>query len=170
MVEDPAAACRRALWIWIHSYASAIAKLLRLAFQAQSRSVRRFERQKATLGSAAVVEDPAAACRRDQWIWIHSYASAIAKLLRLAFQTQSRSVRRFERQSGSHDSGRVASRRISAGCVHEEQPLIKKADFGTRQLSPPYLRRLRRLRRYSNSPCGSGPSVSKLWRGSRTCD
>ena len=47
-----------------------------------------------------MVEDPAAACPQAQWIWIHSDAAAIAKLLRLVFQTQSRSVRRFDCRFG----------------------------------------------------------------------
>ena len=52
-----------------------------------------------------MVEDPAAACPQAQWIWIHSYASAMAKLLRLAFQAQSRSVWRFDHQFGSRQAG-----------------------------------------------------------------
>jgi len=57
---------------------------------------------KAPVGSAAVVEDPAAARAQAQWLGIHCDAAAVAKLLRLAFQEQSRSVRRFDRRFGSH--------------------------------------------------------------------
>jgi len=42
-----------------------------------------------------VVEDPAAARLEAHWLWIHSDTSSVAMLLRVAFQAQSRSVRRF---------------------------------------------------------------------------
>src|SRR3989442_8647843 len=44
VVEDPAAVCQQAQWLGIHSDVSVVAKPLRLAFEAQSRSVQRFER------------------------------------------------------------------------------------------------------------------------------
>ncbi len=49
-----------------------------------------------------MVEDLAAACPQAQWLAIHSAASSVAKLLRLAFQAQSDSVRQFDRRFGSH--------------------------------------------------------------------
>ena len=49
-----------------------------------------------------MVEDPAAACRQARSLGIQSDPSSAAKLLRLAFQAQPRSVRRFERRLGSH--------------------------------------------------------------------
>jgi len=54
-----------------------------------------------------VVEDPAAALSTGQAAWIHSNASSLAKVLRLAFQAQSRSVRRFGRRFGSHPTAAI---------------------------------------------------------------
>src|SRR5205809_1812510 len=57
---------------------------------------------KAPVRSAAVVEDAAAARPQAQWLRTHCEAAAVAKLLRLAFQAQSRSVLRFDRRFGSY--------------------------------------------------------------------
>ena len=57
-------------------------------------------RSKAAVRSAAVVEDPAAACPHAQGIWIHSHASAVAKLLRLAFPPSRRAKAPLRRNGG----------------------------------------------------------------------
>jgi len=59
---------------------------------------RKRARSESAVRSAGVVEDPAAACPQAQWLGIRCDGSFLAKLLRLAFQAQSRSVRRFDRR------------------------------------------------------------------------
>jgi hypothetical protein len=59
-------------------------------------------RFKAAIKSAAVVEDPAAACPHTQWIWVLSNASAMAKLLRLAFPPSRRAKAPLRRDGGRH--------------------------------------------------------------------